>query len=26
MPALAAISKIDFSYKVEQQKVKEGAR
>lgn len=26
MPALAAISKIDFPYKVEQQKVKEGAR
>jgi alkylresorcinol/alkylpyrone synthase len=26
MPSLAAISKIDFSYKVEQQMVKEGAR
>lgn len=26
MPSLAAISKIDFPYKVEQQKVKEGAR
>lgn len=26
MPGLAAISKIDFPYKVEQQKVKEGAR
>lgn len=26
MTALAAISKIDFPYKVEQQKVKEGAR
>ena len=26
MPALAAISKIDFPYKVEQQKVKEGAK
>ncbi|MDD2307061.1 MAG: hypothetical protein PHP53_20320 [Prolixibacteraceae bacterium] len=26
MPSLAAISKIDFPYKVEQQMVKEGAR
>jgi len=26
MPSLAAISKIDFPYKVEQQKVKESAR
>lgn len=26
MPSLAAISKIDFPYRVEQQKVKEGAR
>jgi alkylresorcinol/alkylpyrone synthase len=26
MPSIAAISKIDFPYKVEQQKVKEGAR
>lgn len=26
MPSLAAISKIDFPYKVEQQKIKEGAR
>jgi len=26
MPSLAAISKIDFPYKVEQQMVKEGAK
>lgn len=26
MPSLAAISKIDFPYRIEQQKFKEGAR